>query len=116
MSKTIDDLKEAFAGESQANRKYLAFAKQAERQGYPNIATYAGVQESLVAVRTGRAAAIFTSPIVGNLAIRDQGFDLKPIWANQDGLYLLTLREDVEHPFPPEIDHMPVSRARLGEP
>lgn len=53
-----------------------------EEQGYPNIATYEGVQESLVAVRTGRAAAIFTSPIVGNLAIRDQGFDLKPI----DGL------------------------------
>lgn len=36
--KTSDDLKAAFAGESQANRKYLAFAKQAARQGYPNIA------------------------------------------------------------------------------
>ena len=28
----------AFAGESQANRKYLAFAKRAEKDGYPNIA------------------------------------------------------------------------------
>lgn len=28
----------AFAGESQANRKYLAFAKQAEKEGFPNIA------------------------------------------------------------------------------
>ncbi len=36
--KSIDDLKAAFAGESQANRKYLAFAKAAERDGYPNIA------------------------------------------------------------------------------
>ena len=35
---TIDNLKEAFAGESQANRKYLAFAKQAEADGKPQIA------------------------------------------------------------------------------
>ncbi|MBW1710057.1 MAG: rubrerythrin family protein [Deltaproteobacteria bacterium] len=38
MSKTEENLKEAFAGESQANRKYLAFAKQAERDGYPQAA------------------------------------------------------------------------------
>ena len=37
------------------------------------------------------------------------GFDLKPIWANQDGLYLLTLREDVDHPFPPESDEVEVA-------
>ena len=35
---TTDNLKEAFAGESQANRKYLAFAKKADDEGYPNIA------------------------------------------------------------------------------
>ena len=35
---TIDNLKEAFAGESQANRKYLAFAKKAEADGYPHVA------------------------------------------------------------------------------
>lgn len=35
---TIDNLKEAFAGESQANRKYLAFAKKAEAEGYGQIA------------------------------------------------------------------------------
>lgn len=34
MNKTEENLKEAFAGESQANRKYLAFAKQAEKEGY----------------------------------------------------------------------------------
>lgn len=38
MSKTEQDLAEAFAGESQANRKYLAFAKKAERDGYPQAA------------------------------------------------------------------------------
>jgi rubrerythrin len=35
---TADNLKEAFAGESQANRKYLAFAKKADGEGYPQIA------------------------------------------------------------------------------
>jgi len=38
MPSTSDNLKEAFAGESQANRKYSAFAKQAEKDGFPNIA------------------------------------------------------------------------------
>lgn len=38
MASTLDDLKTAFAGESQANRKYLAFAKKAEDEGYPQIA------------------------------------------------------------------------------
>ncbi|MFH1149854.1 MAG: rubrerythrin family protein [Actinomycetota bacterium] len=35
---TSDDLKEAFAGESQANRKYLAFAKKADAEGYAQVA------------------------------------------------------------------------------
>ena len=35
---TIDSLKEAFAGESQANQKYRAFAKKADVDGLPNIA------------------------------------------------------------------------------
>ncbi len=34
MLKTEQNLKDAFAGESQANRKYLAFAKKAEDEGY----------------------------------------------------------------------------------
>jgi rubrerythrin len=38
MSKTDQNLMSAFAGESQANRKYLAFAKKAQDEGYPQIA------------------------------------------------------------------------------
>ena len=38
MGKTVENLKEAFAGESQANRKYLAFAKKAVEEGYPQVA------------------------------------------------------------------------------
>jgi len=35
---TNDNLKAAFAGESQANRKYLAFAKKADQDGFPQVA------------------------------------------------------------------------------
>lgn len=38
MSKTEQNLEEAFAGESQANRKYLAFAAKADADGYPQAA------------------------------------------------------------------------------
>src|SRR5213593_3000955 len=37
-SKTHQNLKDAFAGESQANRRYLYFAKQADVEGRPDIA------------------------------------------------------------------------------
>ena len=37
-TKTHQNLKDAFAGESQANRRYLYFAKAADIEGYPEIA------------------------------------------------------------------------------
>lgn len=38
MSKTMENLNTAFAGESQASQKYTAFAKKADEEGYPQIA------------------------------------------------------------------------------
>lgn len=38
MSKTEQNLRDAFAGESKANRKYLAFAAAADKEGYPQVA------------------------------------------------------------------------------
>jgi len=38
MTKSEENLKAAFAGESQANRKYLAFAKKADKDGFPQVA------------------------------------------------------------------------------
>jgi rubrerythrin len=38
MSKTEKNLQHAFAGESQANRKYLAYAKKAEQEGFKPVA------------------------------------------------------------------------------
>ena len=37
-SKTLDNLKAAFAGESQANRRYLYFAQKADVEGYNDVA------------------------------------------------------------------------------
>ncbi len=37
-SKTLDNLKDAFAGESQANRRYLYFAQKADVEGYNDVA------------------------------------------------------------------------------
>jgi rubrerythrin len=36
--KTLKNLEDAFAGESQANRRYLAFAAKAEKEGYEQVA------------------------------------------------------------------------------
>ena len=36
-SKTPDNLKHAFAGESQANRRYMYFARRADIEGYPDV-------------------------------------------------------------------------------
>ena len=38
MSKSEQSLREAFAGESQANRKYLAYADKADKEGHPQVA------------------------------------------------------------------------------
>ena len=38
MSNTMENLEAAFAGESQANRKYLFFAEKADKEGHPQIA------------------------------------------------------------------------------
>ncbi len=38
MPTTLENLKEAFAGESQAFQKYTAFARKAEQDGFPNVA------------------------------------------------------------------------------
>ena len=38
-SRTVDNLKAAFAGESQANRRYLYFAQKADIEGYNDVAS-----------------------------------------------------------------------------
>ncbi len=51
-TKTHTNLKEAFAGESQANRRYLYFAKVADVEGYPEVA---GLFKDTADAETGHA-------------------------------------------------------------
>ncbi|MFQ5829090.1 MAG: rubrerythrin family protein [Candidatus Methylomirabilia bacterium] len=51
-TKSLDNLKEAFAGESQANRRYLYFARQADIEGFPDIA---GLFKDTADAETGHA-------------------------------------------------------------
>ncbi len=55
-SKTLRNLKEGFAGESQANRRYLYFARQADIEGYPDVA---GVFRDTAEGETGHAFGHF---------------------------------------------------------
>jgi len=55
-SKTEENLKEAFAGESQANRRYLYFAQKADVEGYPDVA---GLFRSVAEGETGHAFGHF---------------------------------------------------------
>lgn len=51
-TKSLDNLKEAFAGESQANRRYLYFARQADIEGYPEVG---GLFRDVAEAETGHA-------------------------------------------------------------
>jgi rubrerythrin len=51
-SKTHENLKHAFAGESQANRRYLYFARRADIEGYPDIG---GLFRDTAEAETGHA-------------------------------------------------------------
>ncbi len=51
-SKSLENLKNAFAGESQANRRYLYFARQADIEGYPDIG---GLFRDTAEAETGHA-------------------------------------------------------------
>ena len=58
MSSTIENLNDAFAGESQASRRYTAFAKKADEEGYPQVAKLfraAALAETIHAINHLRA-------------------------------------------------------------
>jgi rubrerythrin len=77
-SKTHDNLKEAFAGESQANRRYLYFAQKADVEGYPDVsALFRSVAEG----ETGHAFGHFDHLA----AVGDPVTDV-PVGATSDNL------------------------------
>jgi len=78
-SKTHGNLKEAFAGESQANRRYLYFAQKADIEGYPDVAA---LFRSVAEGETGHAfghldfLAEVGDPVIG-VAVGDTEDNLK---------------------------------------
>lgn len=81
---TEKNLKEAFAGESQANRMYLAFAQKAESDGYPGIAK---LFRAAAAAETVHAHAHFrvmgkVKDTASNLqaAIDGEGYEFKQMY------------------------------------
>ena len=81
---TKDNLADAFAGESQANRKYLAFAKQAETDGLPQVAKLfraAAAAETIHAHAHLRAmGGIKTTAENLTAAIEGEGFEFQTMY------------------------------------
>jgi rubrerythrin len=80
MSKTTENLKDAFAGESQAGRKYTAFAKKAEAEGYLQIAKLfraAAMAESIHAINHLKAFGGVGSTVENlNAAIAGENYEV----------------------------------------
>jgi rubrerythrin len=83
---TSENLKEAFAGESQANRKYLAFAKKAQQDGFGQVAK---LFRAAAAAETVHAHAHFR--VMGGVksteenlqaAIVGEGFEFQQMYPN----------------------------------
>lgn len=81
---TKENLAEAFAGESQANRKYLAFARQAEIDGFPQVARLfrAAAHAETVHAHAHLRAMGGIHQTVENLqiAIEGEGFDFQNMY------------------------------------
>ncbi len=83
---TTDNLQEAFAGESQANRKYLAFAKKAEQDGYPQVAKLfrAAAEAETVHAHAHLRALDGVKATAENVAaaIEGEGFEFQKMYPN----------------------------------
>ncbi len=81
---TAQDLKDAFAGESQANRRYLAFAKKADHDGFPQVARLfraVAEAETVHALRHFRTAGgINTTADNLQAAIAGESYEVKTMY------------------------------------
>jgi rubrerythrin len=84
-TRTYDNLKRAFAGESQASRRYLYFAQRADIEGYPDVAA---LFRSVADGETGHAFGHFDflaevgDPVTG-MAVGDTEENLKSAIAGE---------------------------------
>ncbi len=93
---TSENLQNAFAGESQANRKYLAYAKKAEAEGYPQVAKLfrAAAEAETVHAQAHLKAMGGIKSTQENLqeAIKGESFEFKEMYPK----YLEQAREEKE--------------------
>ena len=94
MGKTNDNLKNAFAGESQANRRYTAFAKKADEEGYPQIAKLfraAGEAETIHALNHLKALGEIKSTLANlETAVSGETFEFQKMYPE----YLRTAKQE----------------------
>jgi rubrerythrin len=98
--KTLENLHEAFAGESQANRKYLAFGERAEADGFPGIAR---LFRAVAAAETVHALAHLRA--MGG--IKDTAENLKAAMAGE--------REEFTEMYPPMVEAAKAEGHRRAE-
>ena len=84
MAKTDENLKSAFAGESQANRRYLAFAQKAEEEGFTQAAKLfkaAAEAETVHALNHVRISGVVGSTIDNlNAAVSGETHEFKSMY------------------------------------
>jgi rubrerythrin len=84
MTKTDENLKGAFAGESQANRRYLAFARKAEEEGFTQVAKLfraAAESETVHALNHLRITGQIKSTLENlNTAVSGETFEFKEMY------------------------------------
>jgi rubrerythrin len=79
-SKTEQNLKDAFAGESQANRRYLYFAQKADVEGYNDVAAVFRSTAEVKAAIAGETHE-YTDMYPGMASsAREEGFDEIADW------------------------------------
>lgn len=88
-TQTFHNLKEAFAGESQANRRYLYFAQKADVEGYPDVAA---LFRSVAEGETGHAFGHFD-----HLAIVGDPATGEPVGPTEDNLKSAIAGETYEY-------------------
>lgn len=102
-TKTLENLKEAFAGESQANRRYLYFAQKADIEGYPDVAalfrsvaegeaTHAVGHMNFLAEDSDPVTGAFVGPTDANLRSAIAGEDNE--WTEMYPSFAKTAREE----------------------
>ncbi len=94
LTKTDKNLKDAFAGESQANRKYLAFAQKAEEEGYIQVAKLfkaAAEAETVHALNHIKIAGEVKSTLENlNAALNGETFEFQKMYPE----YVATAKEE----------------------